>query len=127
MTTKANITRKMALHQVAAAIMAPLAGARARAVDATAKITEVKITDFTFSPSALTVAIGTTVTWTNEDDAPHTVDATTRAFGSGVLDTDQRFSFTFTTPGTYKYFCALHPHMTGTIVVQAASGDNAPS
>lgn len=127
MTTKANITRKMALHLVAAAVMAPLAVARAGAIDATGKLTEVKITDFAFSPLALTVALGTTVTWTNEDDEPHTVDATTRAFKSGVLDTDQKFSFTFTTPGTYKYFCALHPHMTGTILVEAASGDNTPS
>jgi plastocyanin len=117
-----DITRKAALRLLGAAVVAPLAIGRARAVDAT-----VKITDFAFSPLALTVSAGTTVTWTNEDDAPHTVDATTRAFKSGVLDTDQRFAFTFMTPGTFKYFCALHPHMTGTIVVEAASGDNAPS
>jgi plastocyanin len=120
MTTNANITRKMALRLVAAAVMAPLAIERARAADAT-----VKITDFTFNPPALTVNAGTTVMWINEDDEPHTVDATTRVFKSGVLDTDQRFSFTFTTPGAFQYFCALHPHMTGTIVV--ASGDNTPS
>jgi plastocyanin len=121
MTTKANITRKAALRLIAAAAMAPLAIRRARAVDAT-----VKIDNFTFSPSALTVRVGTKVTWTNEDDIPHTVNATTGAFKSGALDTDETFSFTFTTPGAYKYFCALHPHMTGTIVVEAASG-NAPS
>ena len=121
MTTKVNITRKTVLHLIAAAAMAPLAIRRAHAIDVT-----VKITDFTFNPPTLTVGVGTVVTWTNEDDAPHTVNATTQAFKSGALDTDETFSFTFTKPGTYQYFCALHPHMTGTIVVEAASG-NAPS
>jgi plastocyanin len=121
MTTRANITRKTVLRLIAAAAMAPLAIRRAHAVDAA-----VEIDNFTFSPSTLTVSVGTKVTWTNEDDIPHTVNATTQAFKSGALDTDETFSFTFTTPGTYQYFCALHPHMTGTIVVEAVSG-NAPS
>jgi amicyanin len=84
----------------------------------------VKISNFTFGPQELRVKSGTTVTWTNEDDIPHTVNSTSQVFKSGALDTDQKFSFTFTTPGTYKYFCALHPHMTGTIVVEVASGSN---
>jgi amicyanin len=84
----------------------------------------VKIANFTFNPPTLTVKAGTTVTWTNEDDIPHTVNATTKTFKSGALDTDQKFSFTFPTPGSYKYFCALHPHMTGTIVVEATTGSN---
>jgi plastocyanin len=71
------------------------------------------------------VKAGATVTWTNDDDIPHTVVAPPNV-RSKPLDSDQKFSFTFTTPGTYKYFCSLHPHMTGTIVVQAATGDNAP-
>jgi amicyanin len=79
----------------------------------------VKIDNFTFGPAALTVKVGTTVTWTNNDDIPHTVvsnDHTT--FKSKVLDTDQSFSFTFTKAGEYPYFCSLHPHMTGKVIVQ---------
>ena len=102
---------------LAATLFAASAGAPARAAD-----TEVKIANFTFSPPQVTVKAGTTVVWTNDDDIPHTVTSTTMAFKSAALDTDQKFSFTFTTPGSYKYFCALHPHMTGTIVVEAATG-----
>jgi plastocyanin len=87
----------------------------------------VKIDNFTFGPQRLTVPVGATITWTNEDDIPHTVVSTTMAFRSKALDTDDKFSFTFTTPGSYDYFCSLHPHMTGTIVVEAAGkGGPAP-
>ena len=82
----------------------------------------VKIDNFTFDPPRLIVKSGTTVTWHNDDDIPHNVVASEKAFRSKVLDTEDKFSFTFTTPGTYEYFCALHPHMTGTIVVEAATG-----
>ena len=78
----------------------------------------VTIDNFTFNPQRLTIKAGTTVIWTNQDDIPHTVASTTKAFKSKVLDTDDKFSFTFTTPGEYAYFCSLHPHMTGTIVVE---------
>jgi amicyanin len=81
----------------------------------------VKIDNFTFTAKTLTVKAGTAVTWTNQDDIPHTVTSTTQQFRSKALDTDDKFSFTFSTPGTYDYFCSLHPHMTGTIVVEAAS------
>ena len=81
----------------------------------------VKIGNFTFGPQELKVKAGTTITWTNEDDMPHTV-VSPNNFRSKVLDTEGTYSFTFTTPGTYKYFCSLHPHMTGTIVVEAATG-----
>ena len=84
-----------------------------RAEDATAKID-----NFTFVPSRLTVRAGTTVTWRNEDDIPHTVTSASQLFKSKALDTDDSFSFTFTEPGTYDYFCSLHPRMTGTIVVE---------
>ena len=78
----------------------------------------VKIDNFTFAPGTLTVPAGTTVTWTNDDDIPHLVVANdTKTFRSPALDTNDTYSFTFTTPGTYAYFCALHPHMQGTIVV----------
>jgi amicyanin len=85
----------------------------------------VKIDNFTFGPQELKVKAGTTVTWTNGDDIPHTV-VSPNNFRSKVMDTDGTYSFTFTTPGTYKYFCSLHPHMTGTIIVEAATGSVAP-
>jgi plastocyanin len=81
--------------------------------------TEIKIDNFAFSPETLTVPVGTTVQWTNRDDIPHTVvsdDKTT--FKSKALDTDDKFSFTFTKAGTYPYFCSVHPKMTGKVVVQ---------
>src|SRR5262245_17943695 len=85
---------------------------------------EVKIDNFTFGPQKLTVKVGDTVTWINEDDIPHTVVSIGR-FRSKALDTDDKYAFTFTTPGTYEYFCGLHPHMVGSIVVEAATGANA--
>jgi len=101
---------------VAALAAAPLSPAPLRAEDAT-----VKIDNFTFAPALLTVKTGTTVRWLNEDDIPHTVASSTRAFKSKALDTDDSFSFTFGAPGTYEYFCSLHPHMKATIVVEAGS------
>jgi amicyanin len=85
----------------------------------------VKIGNFTFGPQDLKVKAGTTVTWTNEDDMPHTI-VSPNSFRSKVLETDGTYSFTFTTPGAYKYFCSLHPHMTGTVVVEAATGSITP-
>ncbi len=91
--------------------------------DAQNQTSAVAIENFTFHPQALTVKAGTTVTWTNKDDIPHAIAAVGKQFKSKVMDTDNSYSFTFTTPGTYAYFCSLHPHMTGTIVVEAATGD----
>jgi amicyanin len=82
----------------------------------------VKIDNFTFDPPQLTIPAGTTVTWVNEDDIPHALATTNKAFKSQALDTDDKFSFTFTAPGTYEYFCSLHPHMKATIVVEAGAG-----
>jgi plastocyanin len=79
---------------------------------------EVKIDNFSFGPTTLTVAVGTTVTWTNRDDIPHTVVSDDKIFKSKVLDTDEKFSYTFSKPGIYPYFCSLHPKMTGKVVVQ---------
>jgi len=84
---------------------------------------EVKIDNFTFAPQQVTVKAGDTVTWTNRDDIPHTVTSKTMAFRSKALDTNDKFSFTFSTPGTYAYFCSLHPHMTGTVVVEVGTGE----
>ena len=80
--------------------------------------TEVKIDNFSFGPGMLTVPVGTTVTWTNRDDIPHTVVSTEGAFKSKVLDTDEKFSFTFSKAGTYPYFCSIHPKMTGKVIAQ---------
>jgi plastocyanin len=80
----------------------------------------VTIDNFVFEPSRLTIKAGTIVNWTNRDDIPHTVAAKNRSFKSKVMDTGESYSFTFATPGEYVYFCSLHPHMTGTIVVEPA-------
>ena len=79
---------------------------------------EVKVDNFSFGPPTLTVPVGTTVTWTYRDDIPHTVVSTDKVFKSKVLDTDEKFSFTFAKAGTYPYFCSIHPKMTGSVVVQ---------
>jgi plastocyanin len=79
----------------------------------------VKIDNFVFGPTALTVSVGTTVTWVNRDDIPHTVVADDKSFRSRVLDTDERFSVTFSKPGEFGYFCSLHPHMVGKVIVRA--------
>jgi plastocyanin len=78
----------------------------------------VKIDNFVFGPQTLTVPAGTTVTWTNSDDIPHTAVSTDGVFKSKVMDTNEKFSYTFTKPGTYSYFCSVHPKMTGKVVVQ---------
>ena len=78
----------------------------------------VKIDNFSFGPQTLTVSAGTTVTWTNNDDVPHTVVSNDKLFKSKALDTDDKFSYTFTKPGTYNYFCSVHPKMTAKVVVQ---------
>lgn len=80
----------------------------------------ISIDNFTFTPAQITVAAGTRVTWVNNDDIPHVVvDAKDpRAMKSPPLDTGNRFAFTYATPGTYPYFCALHPHMQGTVIVR---------
>jgi plastocyanin len=93
-------------------------GFTASAAQAPTSGAEVKIDNFSFGPTALTVAAGTTVTWTNRDDIPHTVVSEDKVFKSKVLDTDEKFSFLFTKPGTYGYFCSVHPKMTGKVVVQ---------
>jgi plastocyanin len=79
---------------------------------------QISIDNFTFSPQLLNVPVGATVTWINRDDVPHTVVADDKRFKSAALDTDDKFSCTFTTPGEYPYFCGIHRHMTGKIVVK---------
>jgi plastocyanin len=74
--------------------------------------------DFMFAPASLTVPAGSTVTWTNKDDEPHTVVSDSGLFRSAALDTNESFSFRFDKPGTYRYICSIHPRMVGTIVVR---------
>jgi plastocyanin len=105
---------------LAAAVFASLTAGLAGADEV-----KVAISNFTFAPQQLTIKAGTTIVWTNEDDIPHTIVSPPNV-RSKPLDSEDKFSFTFTTPGTYKYFCSLHPHMTGTIVVEAATGSIAP-
>ena len=78
---------------------------------------KIDIKEFMFGPKDLNVAVGTKVTWVNDDEIPHTVAETHKVFRSGALDTNDSFSWVFNTPGEYEYFCALHPQMIGKIVV----------
>ncbi|MEA2794595.1 MAG: hypothetical protein QOI87_1975 [Bradyrhizobium sp.] len=105
---------------VVALLLGPLVGAMlafgaVAAPDATDVIT---IDNFTFTPKELTVAVGTTVKWVNHDDIPHTVVEKKTTFRSKALDTDDSYSFTFTSAGTFDYFCGLHPHMVGQVIVK---------
>lgn len=94
------------------------AGSAAATTQKAAEPNVVTIENFNFQPSTLTVKKGTKVTWINRDDVPHTADDTEKRFKSGTLDTDDKYSFTFNDAGTYNYFCALHPRMTGQIIVK---------
>ena len=77
----------------------------------------VRIDNFTFSPQEITIHRGGTVTWVNEDDIPHALATNDKAFRSKAMDTEDKFSFTFKKTGTYEYFCSLHPHMQGKVIV----------
>lgn len=94
---------------------AMLAFAAVAAQDASNVIT---IDNFTFSPKEVTVAVGTTVKWVNHDDIPHTIVEKKTTFRSKALDTDDSYSFTFTSAGDFDYFCGLHPHMVGKVIVK---------
>jgi len=119
-TIKAGIRVAAAFGGALLVAAATFAARSAPATDA-----EVDIDQFTFTPQRITVKPGTTVTWTNDDDDSHTVASSSKLFKSKALDTGDKFSFTFTTPGTYAYVCSVHPYMTGAVVVEAASGSNA--
>ena len=119
-----NMRRVLVIYSVTALLIAfaMLAGGqRTRAAGLEGKSTsgvEIKIDNFTFAPATVTVPVGTQVTWTNRDDIPHTVVNDDQTIKSKVLDTDEKFTFTFTKSGTYAYFCSLHPKMTAKVVVQ---------
>lgn len=86
--------------------------------NAEAEAIEIKIENFSFTPATLTVPVATSVTWTNRDDIPHNVVTDDKSIKSKTLDRDEKFTFTFTKPGTYTYFCSIHPKMKGSVVVQ---------
>ena len=92
-----------------------------REAAAAANAAAIRIDNFNFAPPTLVVAPGTTVTWTNADDSPHTVREKDGNFKSAALDTDDTFTQTFTVPGEYQYFCSIHPYMTAKIVVKPGS------
>jgi len=110
------VTFQAAALVASAFLMTTISSITRAAAPAAAAVT---IDNFTFKAPVLTVKPGTTVTWTNGDDIPHTVVSKTGVFKSKVLDTGDHFSYTFAKPGQFGYYCSLHPHMTGTIIVKA--------
>jgi plastocyanin len=97
---------------------AALTERRAQAADQPPSNAEVKIDNFTFQAPSITITVGTQVTWINRDDMPHAIASDDKLFKSKALDTDEKFSFTFATPGTYHYFCSIHPKMIGEVIVK---------
>jgi plastocyanin len=98
-------------------MLAALALCWASTADAS-EVEQIVVSHFMFQPATLTVKAGSTVTWVNKDEEPHTVVSATGLFRSGAIDTDSTFSFRFEKPGTYLFVCSIHPQMTGTIVVK---------
>jgi len=100
------------------ALLMLLTPAHAKSEEAKAPSTEIKLDNFTFGPATLTVPVNSTVTWVNKDDIPHVIASNDGLFKSKALDTDDKFSYTFTKAGTYPYYCSIHPKMQGKVVVQ---------
>ena len=117
---KTNLVLKIVAGGLALAALLAAGSVQARAgsKDAAPAKYAVKIDNYSFTPQTITVPAGATVTWTNADDVPHTVAADDMAFHSKAMDTDEQYSHTFDQPGTYKYFCTVHPKMTGTVIVE---------
>lgn len=117
---RAAVGRLAAYRAVVAAMLSgPILGAVLAFGAVLAQEANTVILDnFTFTPKELTIPVGTTVKWVNHDDIPHTVVDTNKSFRSKPLDTNDTFSFTFATAGTFNYFCSLHPQMVGKIIVQ---------
>lgn len=91
---------------------------QAKSAEAETHGSEIRVDNFTFGPETLSVRTNTTVTWVNKDDVPHVIASNDGLFKSKALDTDDKFSYTFSKPGTYGYFCAIHPKMVGKVIVQ---------
>jgi plastocyanin len=117
--TKKNVWIAVVIMPVMIALLLFAGSSRVTATDlASAADVALKIDNFVFGPQAITVPVGTTVTWTNRHDIPHTAVSTDGVFKSKVMDTDEKFSYTFTKAGTYSYYCSVHPKMTGQVVVK---------
>jgi plastocyanin len=108
----------MAVFPLALAAVIVFHPTRAQSADVNAPPTEVRVDNFTFSPDTLTVPVNSTVTWINKDDIPHVIASNDGLFKSKALDTDDKYSYTFTKAGTHQYFCSIHPKMVGKITVQ---------
>ena len=91
---------------------------RAKSEDTKGSSMEVRVDNFTFGPDTLTVPVNSTVTWVNKDDVPHVISSNDGLFKSKALDTDDKYSYTFSKAGTYSYYCSIHPKMVGKVVVQ---------
>jgi plastocyanin len=117
---KTILLRLAALSLVALVLFAPTAGAQGKTMT-------VSIKNFAFDPPNATVAPGTSVTWVNDDQVPHTATANDGAFDSGTLQPGQSYSFAFDKPGTYTYHCNIHPDMTATVSVSGASASASPT
>jgi plastocyanin len=105
---------KQSLRAFAAGVAVCCAAYALAAPPAESRVT---IDNFTFKPDVITVRVGTKIEWENDDDIPHTIVETQGKFHSQALDTEDKFDFTFTTAGTFDYFCGLHPHMKGKVIV----------
>jgi plastocyanin len=118
--TRKNVWFASLATPVAIAVLLLLAGSSSVTANdqPAAANAAVKIDNFVFGPQTIAVPVGTTVTWTNSDDIPHTAVSTDGVFKSKVMDTDEKFSYTFTKAGTYSYYCSIHPKMTGQVVVK---------
>ena len=115
--SRKSIVSMMGVLAMAASLVLTQSSHAAK-TEAQAAPSEVKIDNFTFTDSSITVLVGTEVTWVNRDDIPHTVMSDDGAFRSKALDTDDNYSFKFGKAGTYHYFCSIHPKMTGEVVVK---------
>ena len=115
---KLRVSLLLAAAIATIAIAAATFPTRVLAADQPTAATEIKIDNFSFTPQTVTVPVGSQITWTNRDDIPHTVVADDKTFKSSALDTDEKFTFTFTKAGTHNYFCSIHPKMTAKVVVQ---------
>ena len=119
---RVRFTKNRAL--VAAMLLGPIIGAMVAVATVAAEDApkgapdEIIIDNFVFTPKDLTVAVGTTIKWVNHDDIPHSVVEKNKSFRSKALDTDDSFTYTFAAAGTFDYFCGLHPHMVGQIIVK---------
>jgi len=114
-----SFVRRTLAAAAGAALLAVATGAVAQQVAATGSA-EISIENFSFSPTTLTVAPGTAVTWVNNDEEPHNIVSADqpRAFRSQAIDGDEKYTFVFDKPGTYRYICSVHPHMHGTVIVK---------